>query len=120
MERVSFFSAMDVSFGTADGGRHIRRRPVLVPDRLGAGRYQEVNELVDVRKANGRGEGFAFDAALAQGELVDEDGDAGEGAERVGADGPAGDQGAVLDQEEGDVVAGRRQVAGQVVEVLCV
>ena len=93
-----------------------------VPEGLGVFLGEHVDEEINVGHLNAADEGSGGDAPFTEGEIVGKDPDfltlLEEAVEGVVPDAGAGDEDAVLDEEEGDVVALSGEVRRHVVHIL--
>ncbi len=92
-----------------------------MPEGLGAFLGEQVDEEIDVGHLHAADEGSGGDAPLPEGKVVGEDPDflilLEEVVEGVVSDAGAGDEDAVLDEEEGDAVALAGQVRRHVIHI---
>ena len=92
-----------------------------MPEGLGVFLGEQVDEEIDVGHFDAADEGGGGDAALPEGEVVGEDPDflplLEEVVEGVVPDAGAGDEDAVLDEEEGDVIALAGEVRRHVIHI---
>lgn len=92
-----------------------------MPEGLGVFLGEHVDKAIDIGHFHAADEGGGGDAALTEGEFVGDDADGlvllEEVVEGIVSDAGAGDEDAVLDEEEGDVVALAGQIRRHVVHV---